>query len=49
VVSLVTELPGHERQGAEERKPLDASPAAIILALPLTDEELDSLDAARGA
>ena len=45
---------GHERQAAqkldqwkthsEERKPLDASPAAITLALLLTDEELDSLE-----
>ena len=27
----------------EERKPLDASPAAITLAMLLTDEELDSV------
>jgi hypothetical protein len=54
VVSLVAELRGHERQateeleqwktGVEERTPLDASPAAITLALLLTDEELDSLE-----
>jgi hypothetical protein len=43
VVSLVAELRGHERQaaeelgqwktGVEEPKPLDASPAAITLAM----------------
>jgi hypothetical protein len=53
VVSLVAELRAHERQAAEEleqwkthheeRKPLDASPAAITLAQLLTDEELDYL------
>jgi hypothetical protein len=53
VVSQVADLRGHERQAAEEfkqrkthveeRKPLDASPAAVTLALLLTDEELDSL------
>jgi hypothetical protein len=47
VVSLVAELRAHERQAAqeldqwttrvEERKALDASPAAITLELPLTD------------
>jgi hypothetical protein len=54
VVSLVSELRGHERQatgelerwetGVEEPKPLDASPAAITLAMLMTDEELDSLE-----
>ena len=49
MVSLVAELRGHERQAAEELeqwktrvkepKPLDASRAAIRLALLLTDEE----------
>jgi hypothetical protein len=49
VVSLVAELRGHERQAVEElgqwktrveeRKHLDASPAAITLALLLTDEK----------
>jgi hypothetical protein len=52
-VSLVAELRGDERQAAEEleqrkthveeRKVIDASQAAITLALLLTDEELDSL------
>jgi hypothetical protein len=54
VVTLVAELRGHERQaaeelgrrktGVEEPKPLDASPAAMTLALLLTDEEVDSLE-----
>jgi hypothetical protein len=54
VVSLVSGLRGHERQAAEELeqwkthhkepKRVDASPAAITLALLLTDEELDSLE-----
>jgi hypothetical protein len=54
VVSLVAELRGHERQAAEElgqwktqyeeRKVIDASPAAITLAMLLTHEELDSLE-----
>ena len=58
VVLLVAELRSHERQAAEElgqwkthheeRKPLDASPAAITLALLLTDEELDSLEKRAG-
>ena len=58
VVSLVAELHGHERQaaeelgqgktGIEERKPLDASQAAITLALLLTDQELDSLEKIAG-
>jgi hypothetical protein len=58
VVSLVAELRGHERQAVaelqqwkthhEERKSLDASPAAITLALLLTDEELDSLEKGAG-
>ena len=53
MVSLVAELRGHERQApeelerwktrVEERRVVDASPAAITLALLLTDEELDSL------
>ena len=53
VVTLVAELRGHERQAAEElgqwktrdeeRKPPDASPTSIALALVMTDEELDSL------
>ena len=46
VVSLVAERRGHERQPAEELsqwKAHNASPAAITLALLLTDEELDSL------
>jgi hypothetical protein len=56
VVSRVAELRGHERQAAEElgqwkrrhavRKVIDASPAAITLALLLTGEELDSLEKA---
>jgi hypothetical protein len=58
VVSLVAELRGHERQAVaelqqwkthhEERKSLDASPAAITLALLLTDEELDSQEKRAG-
>jgi hypothetical protein len=54
VVSLVAELRGHERQAAEglsqwkthieERHVIDASPAAITLAMLMTDEELDSLE-----
>jgi hypothetical protein len=54
VVSLGAELRGCERQAAEEldrwkthseeHKPLDAWPAAITLAMLLTDEELDSLE-----
>src|ERR1019366_4475790 len=58
VVSLVADLRGHEQQAAEEserwiahheeRKPLDASPAAITLALLLTDEGLDSLEKSAG-
>jgi len=58
VVSLVAELHGHERQALEEleqwrthheeRKPLDASPAAVTLALLLTDEDLDSLEKSAG-
>jgi hypothetical protein len=58
VVSPVAELCAHEQQAAqefgrwktraEERKPLDASPAAITLALLLTDEELDSLEKGAG-
>jgi hypothetical protein len=58
VVSLVAELRGHERQAAEEleqwkthreeHKVIDASPAAITLALLLTDEELDSLEKRAG-
>jgi hypothetical protein len=49
VLSLVAELRGHERQAAEEleqrktrveeRKPLDASPAAITLAMIFTAAE----------
>jgi hypothetical protein len=49
VVSLVAELCGHERQAAEEldqwktyheeRRVINASPAAITLALLLTDGE----------
>jgi hypothetical protein len=51
LVPLVAELRAHERQAVkdldqwkthhEERKVIDASPAAITLALLLTDEELD--------
>src|SRR5450756_2470690 len=58
VVSLLAELRGHERQAAEElerwkthheeRKVVDASPAAVTLALLLTDEELDSLEKRAG-
>jgi hypothetical protein len=57
VVSLVAELRGHERQAAEEfgqgktreeRKVIDASPAAIRLALLMTDQELDSLEKRAG-
>jgi hypothetical protein len=54
VVSLVAELRGHERQAGEElgqgktrgeeRKPLDASPATILLALALSPVELDELE-----
>jgi hypothetical protein len=50
VVSLLAEPRGHERQAAEELerweagvkgpRPLDVSPAAVTLALLLTDEEL---------
>jgi hypothetical protein len=49
VAWLVAELRGHERQAAEElkqrkthveeRKPLDASPAAITLAMLMSDQE----------
>jgi hypothetical protein len=56
-VSLV-ELRGHERQATERlgqwktrhavRKVIDASPAAITLALLLTGEELDSLEKRAG-
>jgi hypothetical protein len=52
VVSLFAELRGHERQATEElgqwkthheeRKVIDASQAAITLAILLTDEELDA-------
>jgi hypothetical protein len=58
VVSLVAAVRGHERQAAEElerwkthheeRKVVDASPAAVTLALLLTDEELDSLEKRAG-
>jgi hypothetical protein len=58
MVSLVAELRGHERQApeelerwktrVEERRVVDASPAAITLALLLTDEELDSLEKTAG-
>jgi hypothetical protein len=58
IIPLVTELRGHERQAAEEleqwkahheeRKVIDASPAAITLVLLLTDEELDSLEKGAG-
>jgi hypothetical protein len=51
---MVAELRAQERQAAEElgqgktrveeRHLIDASPAAITLALVLTDEELDSLE-----
>ena len=55
VVLLVAELRGHERQAAEEleqwkthheeRRVIDASPAAILLALALSPAELDELAA----
>jgi hypothetical protein len=55
---LLAKLRGHERQTVEklkrwkthheERKVIDASPAAITLALLLTDEELDSLEKSAG-
>ena len=58
VAALVAELRGHEQQAAaeleqwkthhEERWLIDASPAAITLALLLTDEELDSLERRAG-
>jgi hypothetical protein len=58
VVSLANELRGHERQAAEElerwkthheeREVIDASPAAITLALLLTEAELDSLEKRAG-
>jgi hypothetical protein len=58
VVSLVAGLRGHERRAAEElerwkthheeHKVIDASPAAITLALLLTDGELDSLEKRAG-
>jgi hypothetical protein len=58
VVSLVAELRGHERAGSRGSGPvenalreasgIDASPAAIMLALLLTDEELDSLEKKAG-
>jgi hypothetical protein len=54
VVSLVVELRGHGRRaaedlgqwktGVEKRTVIDVSPAAITLALLLTDEELDWLE-----
>jgi hypothetical protein len=54
VVALVVELRGHERQAAEElekgkthheeRRVIDASPAAITLALALSPVELDELE-----
>jgi hypothetical protein len=54
VISLVAELRGHERQEAEElgpwkthheeRKVIDASTAAVTLALLLTDEKSDSVE-----
>jgi hypothetical protein len=54
VVSLVAGLRGHERQATEElgqrksrveeRKRHDASPAAVMLAMLMTDEELDSVE-----
>jgi hypothetical protein len=57
VVLLVAELRGHEgrapqelerwKTGVEERKAIDASPAAIGLAL-LTGEEFDSLEKRAG-
>jgi hypothetical protein len=58
VVSLVAELRGHERQAdgelerwntvVEERKPPDASPAAITLATLRNDQELDSWEKRAG-
>src|ERR1035437_594147 len=58
VVSLAAELRGHERQAVgelgqgkhrgEEHKPLDASPAAITLAMLLTDEEWESWEKRAG-
>jgi hypothetical protein len=57
VVLLVAELRGHEHHAAEleqwkthheVRKVIDASPAAITLALLLTGEELDSLEKRAG-
>jgi hypothetical protein len=57
VVSLVAELRSHERQAAEELEQEDGRrgaqalrriPAAITLALLLTDEELDSLEKRAG-
>jgi hypothetical protein len=57
-VSLAAELRGHELQAAEElgqwktrgeeRRVIDASPAAITLATLLTDEELDSFEKSAG-
>jgi hypothetical protein len=54
VLSLVAELRGHERQAAEEleqrktrveeRKPLDASPAAITPAMICTREQLEEME-----
>jgi hypothetical protein len=58
VVSLVAELRSHERQAAKELEQEDGRrgaqalrriPAAITLALLLTDEELDSLGAGRSS
>ena len=58
VVSLVTELGGHERRAAaelgqwksrvEERKVIDASPAAMTLAAIFTTAELGSWRRRRG-
>jgi hypothetical protein len=54
VVSLVAKLRGHERPaaeeleqwntGVEERKVIDASPAAITLAMLMTTAELEDLE-----
>ena len=53
VVLLVAELRGHERHaeelgqwktGVEEPKPLDASPAAITLAMICTPEQLEEME-----
>ena len=54
VISLFAELRGHERQaaeelgqwktGVEERKPLDASRAAITLAMICTREQLEEME-----